>query len=100
MFPIYAISIDDIDGDGVTDLAVAGNFTASQPEFGQYDAGLGLILKGNLNGEFDALPSMQSGFVVPGEARDIAVIPGAKATGSVIVVSRNNRSVQFFSRNK
>jgi hypothetical protein len=100
LFPVHALIATDIDADGLMDVVLGGNFTATQPEFGQYDAGLGLVLMGTETGDFEPLTPAQSGFVVKGEARDIAIVTGPKGKGETIVVSRNNQSVLFFTRNK
>lgn len=100
VFPIHAIAASDVDSDGKIDLVLGGNFTATQPEFGQYDAGLGLILKGDGRGNFQPLTPLQSGFAVKGEIRDIAIVSLGAGNRSMIAVARNNLPVQFFSRRK
>ncbi len=48
--PIYASLAGDFDGDGKTDLVVAGNFYGVTPLEGRYDASYGLFLRGDGRG--------------------------------------------------
>lgn len=97
LFPVYTMLADDVDGDGIDDLVMAGNLTATQPEIGPFDAGLGLVLKGNGTGSFTPLAPAKSGFVVKGEAREIVSLKNAKGE-KIYVVSRNNNSVLSFKK--
>ncbi len=96
VFPIYAICIEDIDGDGSSDLLVAGNLTAVQPDIGRFDGGYGLLLKGNGKGQFTAQTAQASGFVVKGQARDIKKARGVKR--KLFVSSRNNDTPKVYQR--
>jgi enediyne biosynthesis protein E4 len=95
LFPIYAVKADDIDGDGHLDALLAGNLTATQPDLGPYDAGIGLVLLGDGKGNWKPQSSSASGFVVKGEARDIQLINGF-GNEKKYLVSRNNNSVLEF----
>ena len=86
--PVYAILARDLDGDGKTDLLVAGNFDAVQPEIGRMSAGYGLVLRGDGRGQFTPLRAVESGFSVPGQARDIERVRTRR--GDLYVVTRNN----------
>ena len=95
MAPIYSIAVDDVDADGNLDLLIAGNLHAVQPDFGRYDASLGLILLGNGKGEWQAADTQKTGFVVQGEARSIQVLRNFKKE-KIVFVSRNNQSLVGF----
>jgi hypothetical protein len=69
--PVYGIECDDFDDDGKKDLILAGNFFAAKPEVGIYDAGYGLMLKGDGKGNLAALSHQRSGILVRGEVRRI-----------------------------
>ncbi len=86
--PIYAILAQDVDGDGKTDLLVAGNFDGVKPEIGRMSAGYGLMLRGDGKGNFTPVAVRQSGFFVPGQARDVKRV--RTRTGDLYVVARNN----------
>jgi hypothetical protein len=86
--PIYGILATDVDGDGKPDLLMAGNFDGVQPELGKMSAGFGIYLRGDGKGKFTAVRALESGFVVPGQARDIQRVRTRK--GVIYIVSRNN----------
>ena len=86
--PVYGMLADDFDHDGKLDLLLAGNFDGVKPEIGQLSASYGLFLRGGENGKFTPLPASKSGFLVPGQARDIQRI--RTRGGTRYVVTRNN----------
>jgi hypothetical protein len=86
--PVYGILAGDFDHDGKLDLLLAGNFSVVQPEIGSMMASFGLMLRGNGRGGFTALHADQSGFVVPGESRDIQRLRTRR--GDLYIVARNN----------
>jgi enediyne biosynthesis protein E4 len=86
--PVYGILTDDFDADGHADLLLAGNFDGAKPEIGRISAGYGLYLRGDGRGGFTPVGPVESGFVVPGEARDIQRIE--TGAGPMIVVTRND----------
>jgi len=86
--PIYAILAQDLEGHGKTDLLVAGNFDGVKPEIGRMSAGYGLLLRDDGKGDFTGVRVQQSGFFVPGQARDIKRV--RTRTGDLYVVARNN----------
>jgi enediyne biosynthesis protein E4 len=96
--PVYAIKAEDVNNDGLVDVLLAGNLTATQPDFGPYDAGMGLVLLGDGTGNWRPLTPRESGFFVEGEARDIKSIKNLKNQG-IYLVSRNNDSVIGFKLN-
>jgi len=69
--PIYALLADDVDGDGDQDLLAGGNFYYVKPEIGRYDAGRGLLLENDGQGNFRVLSPAESGINVEGEIRNI-----------------------------
>jgi hypothetical protein len=86
--PVYGILAADIDGDGKQDLLMAGNFDGVQPQIGRMSAGYGLYLRGDGKGHFTPVRALDSGFFVPGQARDIQRV--RTRNGSIYIVSRNN----------
>ena len=86
--PVYAILATDVDGDGKNDLLMAGNFEGVKPEIGTMTAGFGVYLRGDGKGHFTPVRELDSGFLVPGQARDIARV--RTRSGDIYVVSRNN----------
>jgi hypothetical protein len=95
--PVYGILASDVDGDGKTDLLLAGNFDGLQPEIGRMSASYGLLLRGDGTGRFTPLGTTLSGFAVPGQARDIQRVRTPR--GDLYVVTRNNdRALVFRAR--
>jgi len=86
--PVYGILATDVDGDGKTDLLMAGNFEGVKPEIGSMTAGYGLYLRGDGKGHFTPVRELESGFLVPGQARDIQRV--RTRSGDIYIVSRNN----------
>jgi hypothetical protein len=72
MAPAFATCIADFDGDGKEDLFMAQNFFATEPGTPRYDAGRGLLLKGDGKGGFTPVPGQDSGIEVYGEQRGAA----------------------------
>jgi hypothetical protein len=96
--PVYGILPSDFDRDGKVDLLLAGNFDGVKPEIGRMSAGYGLFLRGDGKGGFAPVTARESGFVVPGQARDIQRI--RIGAGDAYIVTRNNdRPVVFRSEN-
>ena len=92
---MYAIAAADYDGDGNTDILLAGNFYESKPEVGIYDASYGTLLKGDGTGNFNAISAQQSGISIKGAVRDIATIKAGKK--EIIIITKNNDQVQLLS---
>src|SRR5947199_7227838 len=92
--PVYGILAQDVDGDGKPDLLLAGNFDGVQPEIGRMSASYGLVLRGDGLGRFTPVPAVQSGFMVPGQARDIQRVKTRR--GDLYVVARNNGPALVF----
>ena len=94
--PVYGMLAKDLDGDGHTDLLLAGNFDGVKPELGKMDASYGLFLRGDGRGHFTPMQTTESGFFVPGQARDIERV--RTANGDRYIVTRNNdRALTFRS---
>ncbi|HEU5262561.1 MAG TPA: VCBS repeat-containing protein [Gemmatimonadales bacterium] len=91
--PIYAVLADDFDGDGYTDLLVAGNFHGVTPVRGRYDASYGLLLRGDGAGRFESVDLEKANLVIEGQVRDMKLL--RRADGDrLIVVARNDDGLQ------
>jgi enediyne biosynthesis protein E4 len=91
--PIRAVVAADFDGDGHTDLLVAGNDYGLPPVLGRYDASYGLLLRGRGDGSFEAVDMEQSNVVIDGQVRHMDWLRQAGG-GRAIVVARNNDRLQ------
>jgi enediyne biosynthesis protein E4 len=96
--PVYGVLAADLDGDGHPDLLLAGNFDGVKPEIGRMAASYGLLLRGDGIGGFAPLRAAESGFVVPGQARDIQRVRTRQ--GDLYVVSRNDDRPLVFRRSR
>ncbi len=96
MAPVFGLCVADFDGDGNEDLFLAQNFFDAQPETPRYDAGRGLLLKGDGQGHFQAMAGQQSGIKIYGEQRGAAVCD-FDADGRVdLVVAQNSAQTRLF----
>lgn len=93
--PVNAIIYDDLDGDGFKDLLLAGNEYQSEVMTGRYDASYGCFLRGSRNKIFTPMRSEESGFIVNGDVRDLALIHLPK-NKKMIVAAINNDSLSVF----
>lgn len=95
---VNSIIYSDYDGDGVKDLLLAGNFFPFRVQQGNSDASIGLVLKGNKKGDFMPLPFINTQCYIPGDVRDMVALNGKN--GEMIVVAKNNASVQVIKKAK
>lgn len=94
--PAFAVCVADLDGDGHEDLVLSQNFFAVQPDTPRYDAGRGLLLRGNGQGGFAPVPGQQSGLAIYGEQRGAAV-SDYDADGRVdLVVTQNGAETKLY----
>lgn len=95
--PVFAALATDLNGDGFTDLFLAGNFYGLKPQTGRLDASYGITLLADGKGGYNYVLPIASGLKVNGEARDIKMI--RTITGSDdIIVAMNNEPLYIFSR--
>jgi hypothetical protein len=94
--PVNAIVARDVDGDGKLDLVCVGNDFGPEPTTGRFDGGLGVVLKGDGQGNFTALLPAESGLSIPGEARSAVAVTSGKTLR--IVVGCNQGSLLLFER--
>jgi hypothetical protein len=71
--PGFGVVLTDVDGDGHADALVAQNFYGPQPETGHMDGGVGLYLRGRGDGRFDFVWPDESGLLIPGDGKSLAV---------------------------
>jgi len=92
--PVEAVLAEDIDGDRHVDLLLAGNFYGVMPVRGRYDAGYGLLLRGDGRGRFLSVEMQKSGVAIEGQARGLASLRRAQGD-RLIVAARNNDKLQL-----
>lgn len=69
----YSVNVFDYDNDGNEDLFLSQNLFSVRPLLPRFDAGRGLLLKGDGNGYFTPILGHNSGIEIYGEQRGAAV---------------------------
>jgi hypothetical protein len=94
--PLQGIAVGDFDGDGFADIYAAENSYAPIPAVGRFDGGLSQLLRGDGRGHFSAVMPGESGLVVSGNAKAVAVIDLDHDGRPDFVVSRNDDTSYAF----
>ena len=97
--PLQGIVAGDFDGDGKADIYAVQNSYAPAPVVGRFDGGLSQLLRGDGRGGFTAVPPAESGLVVPGDAKALAVLDLDGDGWPDFAITRNNGTALAF-RNK
>lgn len=94
--PVFGMCATDFDGDGALDLFLAENFFDAQPETPRYDAGRGLVLRGDGRGSFTPLAGSASGVRIYGEQRGAAVADFDGDGRMDLAVAQNGAETRLF----
>jgi enediyne biosynthesis protein E4 len=94
--PIQGLAAGDFDGDGRADLFAVQNSYSPIPSVGRFDGGLGQLLRGDGRGGFAPVPLAESGLVVPGDAKALAVIDADQDGWPDFLVTRNDSTTLAF----
>jgi hypothetical protein len=94
--PLQGLVAGDFEGSGHADICAVQNSYAPIPLVGRFDGGLGQLLRGDGEGHFEAVPPAESGLVVPGDAKALAVLDMDRDGWPDFLVSRNNGSTLAF----
>src|SRR5665213_515775 len=94
---VFGILVTDLNGDGINDIFLGGNFHGLKPEVGRYDASYGITFLGNTKHQFNYIKPSSSGLFIRGEVRDVKQIMTLQ--GNYILMARNNDSLQIFEKN-
>ncbi|MDC1284024.1 VCBS repeat-containing protein [Saprospiraceae bacterium] len=93
--PIMDMVVDDFTGDKIPDVVVAGNLWDTEPETPVYDAGKGLLLKGNGDGTFTTSARIdQSGLLLNNNVKAIEQI-NLYGGGKGVLIANNNDRLQL-----
>jgi hypothetical protein len=93
--PVNAIVCTDLDGDGISDILLAGNEYQTEVMTGRYDASYGSFLKGMGNKTFTAIPPLMSGFKIDGDVKDMKLVTTPNKQ-KLILVAVNNDKMKVF----
>ena len=92
--PVRDILAEDLNGDGITDLLLAGNDYTIRPSLGRIDASYGWYLEGSPDNGFRVLMPFESGMTLRGDMRRIEMI-GTQA-GRLLIGAQNNGEILIF----
>ena len=96
--PVNAIVCTDVNGDGATDIILAGNEYQANVMPGRYDASYGLLLTGNGKGQFEVVPPATSGLILDGDVKDLKII--AVGNQKVLLSAVNDSKMKAFAIRK
>jgi hypothetical protein len=94
--PIFGLAVGDFDGDGHADIYAVQNSFAPIAEVGRFSGGLSQLLRGDGTGHFSPVPPAESGLVVPGDAKGLAVMDLDRDGWPEFVVARNDQRALIF----
>lgn len=94
--PAFAASVADYDGDGREDLFLGQNFSPTVVGVPRYDAGRGMLLRGDGRGALSPLAPARSGIAVYGDQRGVAHADPDGDGRLDLVVSQNGAETRFF----
>jgi hypothetical protein len=97
--PLQGVVAGDFDGDGRADIYAVQNSYAPIPAVGRFDGGLSQLLRGDGHGHFTPVPVAESGLLVPGNAKALAVLDLDQDGWPDFLVSRNNDTTLAFRNN-
>lgn len=89
--------LQDLDGDGVTDVLLAGNLYQSEVETPRNDASVGLFLQNDGKGRFNPMAPFDSGLYLDKDVKKLALIRLGKMSSksTAFLVGNNNDQLQL-----
>ena len=97
--PLQGMAAGDFDGDGHADIYAVQNSYAPIPCVGRFDGGLSQLLRGDGHGHFTPVTPAESGLVVPGDAKALAVLDlDQDGWPDFLVTQNNNTTLAFHNR--
>jgi hypothetical protein len=93
---IQSLVAGDFDGDGFADIYAVQNSYAPIPAVGRFDGGLSQFLRGDGHGHFAPVTPAESGLIVPGDAKAVAVLDFDQNGWPDFVVTQNNNTTLAF----
>lgn len=88
--------VADFDNDGNEDLFISQNFFSFSPNTPRLDAGRGLLLKGDGQGNFKPVPGSESGIKIYGEQKGAALADIEGNGKTDLVVTQNDGQTRLF----
>jgi hypothetical protein len=94
--PLQGLVAGDFDGDGHADIYAVQNSYAPIFCVGRFDGGLSQLLRGDGRGHFTPVPVAESGLLVPGNAKALAILDLDQDGWPDFLVSQNNNTTLAF----
>jgi hypothetical protein len=94
--PIQGLAAGDFDGDGRADLFAVQNSYAPIPFYGRFDSGVGVLLSGDGHGGLALRSPAETGLIVRGDAKALAVLDLDRNGWPDFLVSRNSDTTLAF----
>jgi hypothetical protein len=94
--PGYGAGISDLDGDGLVDIYFVQNLFSREPETGVWAGGLSWMLRGVGGGRFEIVWPNESGLIVPGDGKAMALSDANGDGWPDIAAAQNNDRLMFF----
>jgi enediyne biosynthesis protein E4 len=94
--PLQGMVAGDFEGGGHAGVYAVQNSFAPIPSVGRFDGGLSQLLRGDGHGNFSVVAPLESGLVVSGDARALAVLDLDGSGRPGFLVSRNDGTTLAF----
>jgi hypothetical protein len=94
--PFQGLAAGDFSGSGHADIYAVQNMFSPTISLGRFDGGVSQLLRGDGRGGFEVVPPLESGLVVTGDAKALAVLSLGDDGWADFVVSRNNGTTLAF----
>lgn len=95
--PVFGMEVMHANDDAFPDLFLAQNFFTPQRETGRMDGGVGAVLLGNGDGTFTAVSPVDSGIVIPEDAKSTIAADLNNDGRLELLVGINNDRTRSFS---
>lgn len=92
--PIYGLAAMDFDGNGFLDVLGIGNSFSPRVTHGRDDAFNGFALY-NSKGELTYSDGYSNGFIVPGDAKSLVILPWNGDHAMIVANQNDSRSLEF-----